>query len=338
MHRVEDPELVMSLHHELALIDVIINNDMGLAKDPVLRHGHVPESATWWTSFLVTNRSIEQAFKFIAPIADPREVGHRLKSRWADVIAGSSHSYGQDVLGSLKNGYRLWQALFQSPWEDLDALLGHVEKHRNAKEYVLIRPEEHGAQISPLLPLALADVATMCWGSVWAMTRPEFDPTRFGVRFRDTTLGRLRDIISNTFIDHSGVNLNIELVNEKNREYGYLRLWSLLFYRLHRWKGTIRDYVRSTMKSRNGSPHVTATHAGLPRYAYATPHSRDALVEFFNGDYGLAEAHADVIEVLANTRDWRLQFFINISETHPVEVVNGVLTDVTGGSWHRQAF
>ena len=120
--RLSEPGVQLSFDHELELMDVIINHDMGLANDPVLRYRHVPEPATWWTSFLVTNRSVEEAFKFIAPIAKPKDIGHCLKSKWADVIDASSHSYGKEVLGSLRSGYRLWQALFQSPWTNLGAL------------------------------------------------------------------------------------------------------------------------------------------------------------------------------------------------------------------------
>ena len=338
--RLSEPGIQLSFDHELELMDVIINHDMGLANDPVLRFRHVPEPATWWTSFLVTNRSVEQAFKFIVPIANPMDVGHCLKSKWADVIDASSHSYGKEMLGSLRSGYRLWQALFQSPWTDLGALLGHVEDHRNAKEYVLIDARRRGARIDPLLPLALADIAAMSWGAVWTMGKPDFDYTRFGVRFADTTPGKLRDIISRLFIDHCGVNLNINLVNEKSSEYGYLRLWSLLFHTLHQYKQTDWRSVRRTLKSRDGSQRdvEAVTYHGEPRYTYATPHATDALVGFFDGDSGLAGAHADVAEILANTRDWRLQFFINISESRPLEVMDGALTDSTGGSWHRRVF
>ena len=338
--RLNEPGVALSFHHELDLIDVIMNHDMGLANDPVLRYRHVPESSTWWTSFLVTNRSVEQAFKFIAPIAEPKDVGHRLKSKWADVIERGSYSYGQDLLGSLRNGFRLWQALFQSPWGDLDVLLAHVEEQHNAKEYVLIVPDQEGARVNPLLPLALADIAAMSWGAVWTMSKPGFDFTRLGVRFADTTLGKLRHIISRLFVDNCGVNLNINLVNEKSREHGYLRLWSLLFHTLRQYKRTDWRSVRRTLKSRDGSQRdvEAVTHHGEPRYTYATPHATDALVGFFDGDSGLAGAHVDVAEILANTRDWRLQFFINISESHPLEVVDGALTDTTGGSWHRRVF
>ena len=61
-------------------------------------------------------------------------------------------------------------------------------------------------------------------------------------------------------------------------------------------------------------------------------------MEFFDCDDGLAEAHADVAKVLANTRDWRLQFFIKTSEFHPMEVNDGVLTDTTAGAWHPRVF
>ena len=336
--RLNEPGVALSFHHELDLIDVIINHDMGVANDPVLRYRHVSESSTWWTSFLVTNRSVEQAFKFIAPIAEPRCVGHRLKSKWADIIEGGSHSYGQDVLGSLRNGFRLWQALFQSPWGNLDALLAHVEEQRNAKEYVLIAPDQEGARVNPLLPLALADIAAMSWGAVWTMSEPCFDFTRLGVRFADTTLGKLRHIISRIFVDNCGVNLNITLINEMSLKYGYLRLWSPLFHTLRQYKRTDRPGIRRTLKYRDGSQHETVTSHGEPRYTYAAPHATDALVGFFDGDSGLAGAHADVAEILANTRDWRLQFFINISESRPLEVVDGALTDATGGSWHRRVF
>ena len=336
--RLNEPGARLAFHHELSLIDVIINHDMGLANNSIIRYSHVPVSATWWTSFLVTNRSVEQAFKFIAPIAGPRDIGHRLKSNWADVIEASSHSYGKDVLGSLRSGYRLWQALFQSPWPDLDALLGYVEEHRNAKEYVLILPDESGARISPLLPLALADIATMSWGAVWTMSKPDFDYTRFGVRFADTTPGRLRDIISRCFIGHCGVNLNIDLINEKSCEYGYLRLWSLLFHSLRQYKQTDRPGIPRALKYRDSSQREAVTYERERRYTYAMPHATDALMGFFDGDSGLAGAHADVAEILANTRDWRLQFFISISESRPVEVVEGALTDTTGGSWHRRVF
>ena len=197
------------------------------------------------------------------------------------------------------------------------ALLAHHKEERNAKEYVLILPDRAGARVDPLLPLALADIAAMSWGAVWTMSKPGFDFTRIGVRFADTTPGKLRDIISRLFIDHCGVNLNINLVNEKSREYGYLRLWSLLFHTLHQYKRTDWRSVRRTLKSRDGSQRdvEAVTHHGEPRYTYAAPHATNALVGFFDGDSGLAGAHAGVAETLANTRDWRLQFFINISES-----------------------
>ena len=339
--RLREPGVQLSFDHELDLMDVIINNDMGLVNDPVLRYRHVPVSAASWTAFLVTNRSVEQAFKFIAPIADPRKVGHRLKSEWADVIEAGSYSYGKEVLGSLRSGYRLWQALFQSPWPDLDELLDYVEEHHNAKEYVLLDPRSDGARIDPLLPLALADIAAMSWGAVWTMSEPDFDYTRFGVRFADTTLGKLRDTISRLFVDHCGVNLNTNLVNEKAREYGYLRLWSLLFHTLRQYKRMDWRSTRRALKYRDGSQRKAVeavTSRGEPYYTYATPDATEALLRFFDGDSGLAGAHADVAEILANTRDWRLQFFIKISEACPVRVVDGALTDATGGSWRRRVF
>lgn len=336
--RLEDPRVVLGFRRECALMDVVINHDMGLADDLVLAPHGIPEAAPRWASFLVGNRSVEQAFKIIAPIAEPKDIGHNLKSRWADVIDRSPQAREQDVLGSLRSGYLLWQGLFQSPWRDLDALLAHVESNRNAMEYVLIAPEQRGAQIDPLLPMALADVAAMSWGTAWTMSRSGFDPARLGVRLRDTTVGKLRDIIGSYFTDHSGVNLNIELVNEKCREHGYLRLWSRVFHALEPCKVTRRPAVQRTMKFRDGTQHEEIVdYEGAPRYAYTAPDASDALVEYL-GEEELARAHVDVAEALANTRDWRLQFFIKMSECAPIDRVDGVLTDSTSGAWRRGVF
>lgn len=326
--RLKEPDEQRGFRHELAHIDRIINHDVG----PVFGHDG-GEWAPRWTSFVVANRLVEQAFKLIAPIALPKEIGHRLKSKWADVMDGSPQSFGQDVLGSLSSGYGIWQALFQSPWPSLGELLSHLEQYRNAKEYVLVDPDEPGARIEPLLPLALADIAAMSWGALWYMGRQPFNVTGFGVRLGDTTVGRLRHIIRQVFKDKGGVNLNLALANEKYGEHGYLRLWSILFHTLRPYKEIHRDRLEHDLKYRDGSPNDVIGYDGAPRWVYALPQARDVLAELFNGDGGLAEAHADVAEALLNTRDWRLQFFINMSECRPVELVDGTLTDTTKGAW-----
>ena len=275
--RLNHPAVVVSLQHELDLIDVIINHDMGLAADFVLRHHSIPASATWWTSFLVTNRSVEQAFKFIAPIDEPRNIGHRLKSGWVDVINKEPDTHEHELLSSLREGYCHWQALFQSPWKDLGALLCHVEKERNAKEYVLIEPKCDGAQIDLLLPLALADIAAMSWGAVWTMIKPSFDFTKFGVRFGDTTPGKLRRTIRSTFVRNCGVNLNTDLVNEKYHKYGYLRLWSLIFHAIGPHKERHRYSIKQVQKFRDGNPDDIITTEGALRYFYRAPETRDRI-------------------------------------------------------------
>ena len=337
MQRLKDPAVVLSLQHELDLLDVIINHDMGLAADRVLRYGSVPVSAHWWTSFFVASRSVELAFKFIAPIDKPRNIGHLVKTKWADVIDKMPDTPEHDMLRSLREGYRHWQALFQSPWPDLDTLLFHYEGCRNAKEYVLIEPEQERAQIDLLLPLALADIATMSWGAVWTMIRPDFNSSKFEVRFVDTTSGKLERTIRRIFVHNCGVNLNTDLLNEKYREYGYLGLWSLIFHAISPYRGAER--IERVQKSRDGTPNdITVTEGGARRHSYGAPETKDKLMELFDDDDGLAGAHADVAEVLANTRDWRLRFFIKTSEFCPMKVVDGVLTDTTDGVWHPTVF
>ena len=136
--------------------------------------------------------------------------------------------------------------MFQSPWHDWPALLSDVERTRNAKEYVLQHPQEQGAIIHPLLPLALADAVSMLRG----MTRLEAPD---GVQVRDTTIGRIRDLIGRVFTEKCGVNLNLELVNAKIREVGYLVLWSRIFNVLAQSKYVTTKRVWVKLKYRDGT-------------------------------------------------------------------------------------
>ena len=346
MRRAKDPMTPLVLGHEVNLIDVLINHDMGLDNDLVLRHGKVPLAATWWTSFLVTNRSVEQAFKLFAPIAEPRDIGHCLASKWAAAIDGRPTGKEAEYLGSLRVGYSMWQALCQSPWPTLDDVLDHMEKKndgaksppRNAKEYTLIAPDDHGAHIDPFLPLALADIAAMAWGAIWVLWTGGFAPDRLGVRFGDTTVGKLRRTIGRRFAENCGVNLNIDLYNEKCRGRNYLQLWSEWLHAIGPWKMTCQRRVERTLKYRDGSQNEAVSRVGRGHYYAYQPEARDALIEAFDGNHGLADAHVDTAHSIANCQDWRLQFFVRMSEARPVELVDGVLTDTLHGKWHRGFF
>ena len=345
VRRAKDPMTPLAISHEVSLIDVLINHDMGLDNDLVLRHRQVPPFASWWTSFLVTNRSVEQAFKFFAPIAEPRDIGHRLASKWRTQIDGRPTGKEAKYLGSLRVGYSMWQALFQSPWPTLDDVLDHLEKKddrakpvpRNAKEYTLIAPDDYGARIDPFLPLALAEIAAMAWGAIWVLGAADFTPDRFGVRFGDTTVGKLRRIIGRIFEESSGVNLNLDLYNEKCKGRNYLQLWSEWLHAIRPYRERHQRRIERTLKYRDGSQHEAVSSVGREYYTYR-PQARDALIDAFDGDTGLADAHVDTAQSIVNHPDWRLQFFIKMSEATPVKSVDGLLTDTLHGKWHQGIF
>ena len=206
---------------------------------------------------------------------------------------------------------------------------------RNAKEYTLIAPDDHGAHIDPFLPLALADIAAMAWG---AIVDRDFAPDRLGVRFGDTTVGKLRRTIGRRFAENCGVNLNIDLYNEKCRGRNYLQLWSEWLHAIGPWKMTCQRRVERTLKYRDGSQNEAVSRVGRGHYYAYQPEARDALIEAFDGNHGLADAHVDTAHSIANCQDWRLQFFVRMSEARPVELVDGVLTDTLHGKWHRGFF
>lgn len=314
-------------------IDAVINRDAGLGQGAMRRGPSIYGPSVWWKSFLVANRLCEQVVKFVEPV-DARDVGHRLKTKWLDVMHQRPVRGEHDRLGSLREGYRHWQAMFQSPWRTLDDLLDHVEKTRNAKEYVLIAPGEKRAEIHAALPMGLAEVSAMLLWAVTNRSRWEESTDTLGVRWDHTTHGRLRSTIGDVFERHAGANLNLDLLNEKCREHGYLRLWSLVFNRTRRF--LLEEIVRGRrpLRSRDGRPDAVVEEPLGSKYRYAQS-AKDVLLGLFDQDGGLAEAHVDVANELVNVPDWRLRFFIKASEHCPLEMVDGALTASGGDVYQR---
>ena len=319
----------LDVDHQVYILDQMVNNDIGLCNDSVLRSTKAYWSSSW-AAFIVANRLFEQLAKLVSPKGNPREIGHHVKTRWWDEV-DTEEPYNSDLKGlvdGLKTGFKWWNAMVQSPWADVGAMLDHLETTRNAKEYILLTPQRPEANIHPLLPLALADAASMLSGMLRCGKQ--------GVRVADTTNGRIRNLIVQTFVEHAGGDLNIDLLNAITKKVGYLVLWSRIFNSLKESKHTDSIRVPSEIKFRDGTNRVGRgeTFSAGP-YHYGQQ-AVGALMNMFDDDEGLAAAHVDVAKVLANTRDWRLQFFIKISEVKTLAVVDRVLTDTTGDALRRQ--
>lgn len=315
--------------HELALMDLIIDHDTQGGFIDHYRHQR------WrWTSFLVANRSVEQAIKFFAPLSgSKRAFRHKIKSGWADVARTRPGTPEHDLYGTLDEGYQLWNGLFQSRWGSLDALLEHVETLRNEKEYVLMEPTLEGAQIDVMLPLALADIARMVWRMAWRVN-PRRGTPKIGVRFGDTSVGATRRVISDIFMAECGVNLNIDLLNAKIREHGWLPMWSLIFHTLHASKYTRRDQITDVWKFRDGQPADEGSRYGEPYKTYDQERAVASLVDLF-GEEQLADAHVDAARAMLKSQNWRLRYFIQASEHRPLVIIDGVLTDTSAGAWRQ---
>ena len=323
----------LAFRDEVEHLDAIIDRDMELGFSV-----RVWRRRWSWTAFLVANRSFELACKFVAPnVGDPRKIGHNLKSCWADVIKASPATLGDEntLYASLSFGYRHWNALFNSPWEDLDALLADVydgkPQPRNAKEYAMLDPDADGAFIHPLLPMALAELAGLLWGSVarWESDAPP------GVHYRDSTVGKIQWVVGRTFETESGVNHDLDRFNAVMRELGWFHMWSRVFHVLRPFKRQRQVPVTRSVKCRRGGPPITMTDPGTPQPTYSQYDAAKALTPMF-GDPQLADACVDVAGVLVKSKSWRVRSFIAASELHPLMLVNGVLTDVTGGRWHDE--
>ena len=319
-------------HHQAYILDQIVNNDIGLCNDIVLRSANAYCSSSW-AAFIVARRLFEQLAKLVSPNMDARKIGHRLKTRWWDEIDKEDpyNHVAEGLVDGLKGGFGWWNAMVQSPWADIEAMLDHVETTFNAKEYVLYAPQRPGAAIHPLLPMALADAVSMLTGMLRYRKQ--------GIRVADTTNGRVRNLIGRTFVDHAGVNLNIHLLNTILKGAGgYLVLWSQIFNLLRASKHVAHTSIQSEIKFRDGTEN-DASKMVVPSSGYYDYHHLQAvgvLMGMFAGDEGLAAAHVDVAKVLANIRDWRLQFFIRISEVEALTVVDRVLTDTTGGALRQR--
>ena len=319
----------LAFEHELALMDLIIDHDtQGGFVD------HYWHKRWRWTSFLVANRSVEQAIKFFAPLSDSkRAFRHKIKSEWADVVRTRPGTPEHDLYGTLDEGYRLWNGLFQSRWANLDELLDHVQALRNEKEYMLIKPRLEGAQMDPMLPLALADIARMVWRMGWHVNPIRGTP-RIGVRFGDTSVGGIRRVISDLFEAECGVNLNLDLLNAKIREHGWLPMWSLIFHTLHASKYTRTDRISVVLKFRDGQPADQGSRPSEPYQTYHQERAVGSLVDLF-GEEQLAEAHVDAARVMLKSPNWRLRYFIQASEYSPLDIIDGVLTDTSKGAWRQ---
>ena len=324
---VMSPEKAMDIYVQCNLLDVLINNDKGMLNDLVLRSFNT-YSSSGWASFIVARRLHEQLAKMTTPSLDPKEVGHDL-IRWIDAIEMNKDrqfSTHDSLILGLNTGYAWWNAIFQSPWSTYRELLEHTKDPKgNHKEYSLLEPEKYHAKIHPLHPLALADATKMLCGLL---------KNKHGVRVIDTTPGHIRQIISRTFVEHAGVNLDIDQVNQVNKRIGYLVLWSRVFNLLRPYKRTIRGRDSFQMKYRDGSGEVAkGERPSQGHYGYDDSGAA-VLMETF-GTEELAAAHLDVATVLANKRDWRLQTFIKCSEYRALVMVDGVLTDTTKGMWRQ---
>ena len=325
----EDSMWALDVDHQVYILDQMVNNDIGLCNDLVLRSTNAYWSSSW-AAFIVANRLFEQLAKLVSPKRNPREIGHLVKTRWWDEV-DTEEPYNSDLEGlvdGLKTGFKWWNAMVQSPWADVGAMLDHLETTHNDKEYVLLTPQRPEANIHPLLPLALADAASMLSGMLRCGKQ--------GVRVADTTNGRIRNLIGRTFEEHAGVNLNIDLLKAITKEVGYLVLWSRIFNLLSKRKYVAGTRVQFEVKFRDGTNRVSKGETSSAGHYDYRQQAVGALMNMFDGDEGLAAAHVDVAKELANTRDWRLQFFIKISEVKTLAVVDRVLTDTTGNALRRQ--
>ena len=92
-----------------------------------------------------------------------------------------------------------------------------------------------------------------------------------GYGFADTTNGRIRNLIGRTFVDCAGYNLNLDLLNAKTKEIGYLVLWSRTLNLLRGSKSIVDTRIAFEMKARDGSnAFIKGDTSSTGRYAYSS--------------------------------------------------------------------
>ena len=333
------------VNHQIDQLESLINNDHGLCRDAVQYAPPTRSGIYGWASFLVAHRLHEQAATMFVRELNPRKVGHCLKSEWLDPLKDIAIDCKDDKRAvGLETGYKWWNAIFQSPWADYEDMLQVVENGFNDKEYGILEPEKEGADIHPLLPLALADAAQMMLGAIRRENLEKLPGERGdrGIYKRDTTPFYIREIIKTAYLDYAGANLSFDLLNEKIREAGsFLILWSRAFHVLRLFRVPVYKVKRNVTKDRSDGSSVIGVYEEkvLVGYEYELEKSSAALMgRLFDGDSGLAKAFVDIAQVLKDIRDWRLQAFITTSGYRPFVVANGDITDATKGQWRKELF
>ena len=124
----------MDVGHQTHILDLIVNNDIGLFNDAVLRSTNAYFSSSW-AAFIVANRLFEQLAKLVSPELEPRKIGHCVKTRWWDEIDAEApfDRNPEGLVDGLETGFKWWNAMAQSPWADMGAMLDHLETTKRAK-------------------------------------------------------------------------------------------------------------------------------------------------------------------------------------------------------------
>ena len=327
--------LIGAIWHEVGLLDDILYRDVGTCNDLVLRDANSYFS-TGWTAFLVANRLHEQLVKLATPEFEPqKDIGHRIKRQWYNTL--ESEADQRRFFTELKIGYSWFQELFQTPWETLEDLYQEVENVQNNKEYALLYMGRDVAPdpdrgVHPLLPCALADVVALLAD---LHLRQEEEK---GIETSASSRCKIENAISRSVHDIACVNLNVELTNEAHAEYGgLLGFWSQLFHELRTSKRQVE--VREVVPLFYGDGRQDGSTVHRPskgKYEYDAGRAKLRLMHLLKGDEGLMEAYRRWAGLLANKRDWRLQFFIRLSEHNPIALGEGnVWRDPLKGAWHK---
>ena len=346
------------LHHEARILDSVIWADIAPSLSPESQGGSAFFS-TGWTAFLVANRLHEQLCKLLTPDLPPRGkngVDHRIKTNWYEVL--EARESPPIFLKQLKKGYAWFQAMFQTPWDDLSSLYDEVERSRNNKEYALLNmslPDAPApsprAGVHPLLPCAMSDLSHLMMGSLCfggyagGEFTPELSPHHASISKIEKTCavnGPERNVLLSfeSTPDNADAGSNaIDLLNDVHQKHGKtIGLFTVLFNRLGKIKRAQNDggALGNIPVRFDDGTRIELTRKIRQGCEYPREAAMPILLDIFQQHEGISEFYRIFAEHLLNKPDWRLQMFIRMSEHDALEQqANGMWFDSSGGAWRK---
>ena len=312
--------------------ETINKESITIFHDRVLYSNFWTRHSSRWGSFLLAHRFHEQLGKRIAFLETEFEyIGHRMKTRWYDKIEDQSSSTpykekteSQKILDWVKFNHKRWQAIFHSPWETYEEMLACVQSTFNAKEYSLVEKEK-GSYIHPMLPPVLLEAINIMMGILQGIHQKDYS-----IKSRCMTPHCIRETIGDEFrrLENIGINLDIDRLNDVNKQIGSFILWSRIFNQLKPYKYKLKTKLPESrwIPYRDGSKRIMHSQYTTQKEQYSYYDIGKYVLMNIFGNEGLAASHLEMAKSLANKPDWRLQFFIKCSEHKELSIIDGVLT------------